>query len=385
MSQRIASLDLIRGVAVLAILLVYIYAFALPHQAYDTPYWLLGAATEADLWVYSSQQLFVNNRFVTLFSLLFGAGLALQMQRMQQDGRNANKLMQRRLVWLLVFGLLHGVFIWFGDILTIYALVGLVIYRWAGKSALWLFKRAAIVYALGCGIMLLMMALLDLAEVTAVAMSDDPWATLQLTGPGLAEQAGVWTGPYIGQIYTQALFFSLSLFTSSFGFAWLVVGMMLCGMGLYHHGFFHRGLSGKRIGLLLVIGLAISLIDLWFNYNAGFLSATSSLSPLPMIAAACMALAYAALIVRWASIGGWLARAFQSAGQLAFTLYLSQSVAMVLLFRWLMPDLWGQLSRLECLAVVAVYSLVQLVFAVVWRKYCGQGPLERLWRWLVTH
>ena len=385
MSQRIASLDLIRGVAVLAILLVNIYAFALPHQAYDTPYWLLGAATEADLWVYSSQQLFVNNRFVTLFSLLFGAGLALQMQRMQQDGRNANKLMQRRLVWLLVFGLLHGVFIWFGDILTIYALVGLVIYRWAGKSALWLFKRAAIVYALGCGIMLLMMALLDLAEVTAVAMSDDPWATLQLTGPGLAEQAGVWAGPYIGQIYTQALFFSLSLFTSSFGFAWLVVGMMLCGMGLYHHGFFHRGLSGKRIGLLLVIGLAISLIDLWFNYNAGFLSATSSLSPLPMIAAACMALAYAALIVRWASIGGWLARAFQSAGQLAFTLYLSQSVAMVLLFRWLMPDLWGQLSRLECLAVVAVYSLVQLVFAVVWRKYCGQGPLERLWRWLVTH
>lgn len=382
MSQRIASLDLIRGVAVLAILLVNIYAFALPHQAYDTPYWLLGAATEADLWVYSLQQLFVNGRFVTLFSLLFGAGLALQMQRMQQDGRDANKLMQRRLVWLLVFGLVHGVFIWFGDILTIYALVGLIIYRWADKPALWLFKRAAIVYALGCGAMLFMMGLLSLVDVP---MSDDPWEALQLTGPGLAEQAGVWTGPYIEQIYTQALFFSLSLFTSSFGFAWLVAGIMLCGMGLYHHGFFQHGLSGKRIALLLVSGLAISLIDLWFNYNAGFLSATSSLSPLPMIAAVCMALAYAALIVRWASIGGWLARVFQSAGQLAFTLYLSQSVAMVLLFRWLVPDLWGQLSRLECLAVVAAYSLVQLVFARVWRKHCGQGPLERLWRWLVAH
>ena len=380
MQDRIASLDLIRGVAVLAILLVNIYAIALPHQAYDTPVWLMGVVNEVDIWVYGLQQLFVNGRFVTLFSVLFGAGLALQTQRMQQDGRDARKLTVRRLRWLLVFGLLHGVFIWYGDILTIYALVGLIMYRWANKPAAWLFKRAFIVYALGC----MAMALLMWATMAMdLPQSEDPWDAVQLSRAGLVEQAQLWTGPYAEQVALQAVFFLVSLAGAAFTFAWMVAGMMFCGMGLYHSGFFQRGLSVSRMLVLFAAGLALAVADLWVKQEAGWVASYSALNPLPFIAAAFMATVYAALMVRWAAIGGWLAQALQSAGQIAFTLYIGQSVAMVLLFRWLVPGLWGQLSRLECLGVVIVYSLIQLVFAVVWRRYCGQGPLERLWRWLV--
>jgi len=380
MQQRIASLDLIRGVAVLAILSVNIYSFALPYQAYDTPLWLIGVVNEVDVWVYAVQQLFVNGRFITLFSVLFGAGLALQMQRMLQDGRDTRKLTLRRLRWLLLFGLVHGVFIWYGDILTIYALVGLIVYRWADKPAAWLFKWAFITYALGCASMALLMWV---TSAMNLPVSEDPWDAIQLTSAGLLEQAELWTGPYGEQVVLQAVFFFVSLAGAAITFAWMAAGMMFCGMGLYHSGFFTRGLSVSRIIVLFAVGLALALADLWLKYDAGWVSASAVLNPLPLIAAAFMAAVYAALMVRWAAIGGWLARALQSAGQMAFTLYISQSVVMGLLFRWLAPDLWGQLTRLECLAVVLVYSLVQVVFAVVWRRHYGQGPLERLWRWLV--
>ena len=380
MQQRIASLDLIRGVAVLAILLVNIYTFALPHQAYETPFWLVGMANEVDVWVYALQQLFVNGRFVTLFSVLFGAGLALQMRRMQEDGRDAQKSTVRRLRWLLVFGLVHGVFIWFGDILTIYALVGLVVYRWADKPAPWLFKRAFIVYAVGCAVMLLLMWF---THAMNLPVSDDPWEAVQLTSSGFKEQVELWTGPYADQLKLQAIFFSVSLLGSAFTFAWMVAGMMFCGMGLYHSGFFQSGLSVGRTSMLFGVGLGLALINVWLQYQSGWVSAFSALNPLPIIAAAFMAAAYAALMVRWAALGGFIAQALKSAGQVAFTLYISQSVVMVLLFRWLAPELWGQLSRLECFGVVAAYSLVQVVFAVLWRRHCGQGPLDRLWRWLV--
>jgi len=380
MQHRIASLDLIRGVAVLAILLVNIYAIALPHQAYDTPLWLIGVVNQVDIWVYAVQQVLVSGRFVTLFSVLFGAGLALQMQRMQRDGRDARKLTVRRLRWLLVFGVLHGVFIWYGDILTIYALVGLIVYRWADKPAAWLLKRAFITYVLGC----IAMALLMWATIAIdLPVTEDPWNAVQLTTAGLVEQAELWTGPYAEQVGLQAIIFFISLAGAAISFAWMVAGMMFCGMGLYHSGFFQRGLTITRMMVLFAVGLTLALGDLWLKYGTGWVASYAVLNPLPYIAAACMAAVYASLMVRWAAIGGWLAQALQSAGQVAFTLYISQSVVMVLLFRWLAPDLWGQLSRLECLAVVLIYSLVQVVFAVVWRRHCGQGPLERLWRWLV--
>jgi uncharacterized protein len=380
MQQRIASLDLIRGVAVLAILLVNIYSFALPYQAYDTPLWLIGVVNEVDVWVYAVQQLFVNGRFITLFSVLFGAGLALQMQRMLQDGRDARKLTLRRLRWLLLFGLVHGVFIWYGDILTIYALVGLIVYRWANKPAAWLFKWAFITYALGCASMALLMWV---TSAMNLPVSEDPWDAIQLTSAGLLEQAELWTGPYAEQVELQALFFFVSVAGAAITFAWMVAGMMFCGMGLYHSGFFQRGLTTSRIVVLFAAGLVLALVDLWIKYDAGWVIHNAVLNPLPYIAASFMAAVYAALMVRWAAVGGWLAGALQSAGQMAFTLYISQSVVMVLLFRWLAPDLWGQLSRLECVAVVLIYSLVQVIFAVAWRRYCGQGPLEGLWRWLV--
>ena len=120
---RLASLDNIRGIAMLGILFMNLLSIAGPFAAYSNPHWH-NQGSFTDTLVFSFQHLFFDTRFMSLFCLLFGAGLALLWDKLQQRGYQPEKIIYRRLRWLLLFGFIHGVFIWFGDILFNYALAG---------------------------------------------------------------------------------------------------------------------------------------------------------------------------------------------------------------------------------------------------------------------
>ena len=132
-SERYDSLDVLRGVAVLGILVMNIYSFGLPAAAYSNPTFYGGQAG-ANLVTWIITHLFFEVKFMTIFSALFGAGLAVMFQRAEERRRPLGVIYYRRIVWLLVFGFLHAYLLWWGDILFSYAFAGLFIYLFRRRS-----------------------------------------------------------------------------------------------------------------------------------------------------------------------------------------------------------------------------------------------------------
>ncbi len=123
--ERLVALDFIRGIAVLGILFANITAYAQPYTAYYWPPAIVGGMTVGDQAVWVFQFVFVDGKFRGLFTLLFGAGMMLFLERARRRGAGTG-LQLRRLAWLLMFGLIHFFLIWRGDILTLYAVWGMV-------------------------------------------------------------------------------------------------------------------------------------------------------------------------------------------------------------------------------------------------------------------
>ena len=126
-AQRITAIDTLRGVAVLGILVMNIYGFAMPLPAYSNPL-VMGGTEWYNLGTWFFTHVFFDQKFMTIFSLLFGGGTVLMWQRAQARGAKFGRIYFRRSFWLLLIGVVHGYLIWFGDILFHYALIGMFIY-----------------------------------------------------------------------------------------------------------------------------------------------------------------------------------------------------------------------------------------------------------------
>ena len=130
-TERITAIDTLRGVAVLGILVMNIYAFAMPFLAYSNPL-TMGGLEWYNLGTWFFTHVFFDQKFMTVFSLLFGGGMVHMWQRAEEKNAKFGRIYYRRQFWLLLIGAFHGYLIWFGDILFHYALMGMFIY-WFGK------------------------------------------------------------------------------------------------------------------------------------------------------------------------------------------------------------------------------------------------------------
>ena len=121
LKNRIHSLDLLRGFAVLGILIMNITSFSQISMAYMNP--TIGAGLEGyNQYFHGFNYIFADTRFMSIFSMLFGAGVVLFTQRIEAKGKRVAALHYKRMFWLLLFGLIHAYFIWVGDILVTYAI-----------------------------------------------------------------------------------------------------------------------------------------------------------------------------------------------------------------------------------------------------------------------
>lgn len=148
--ERNVTLDFVRGVAILGILLLNISAFGLPKAAYLNPAWS-GSASLSDAWTWALLDLLAQVKFLTLFALLFGAGLQLLLPR-------GKRWIQSRLTLLALLGFIHGLFFWDGDILLAYALVGLVSWRMVREAhhVKSLFNTGVVLYLTGIAVLVLL-------------------------------------------------------------------------------------------------------------------------------------------------------------------------------------------------------------------------------------
>ena len=370
--ERNVTLDFVRGVAILGILLLNISAFGLPKAAYLNPAWS-GSASLSDAWTWALLDLLAQVKFLTLFALLFGAGLQLLLPR-------GKRWIQSRLTLLALLGFIHGLFFWDGDILLAYALVGLVSWRMVREAhhVKSLFNTGVVLYLTGIAVLVL----LGMISGTAANRSWAPdAANLQY------EQYWKLHGG-MEAVSNRADMLSDNLLALGAQYGWQLAGMMLMGASLMRSGWLKGQFSlrhYRRTGALLVAaGMAVNLPAIFaqwylawdYRWCAFLLQAPRELSaPLQAIGYAALAWGYWPQLCRFRLVG-----AIACVGRMALTNYLLQTLICTTLFYHL--GLFMRFDRLQLLAFVHPIWAVNLLVSSLWLRRFRQGPVEWLWRQL---
>ncbi|HHM2080272.1 DUF418 domain-containing protein YeiB [Klebsiella pneumoniae] len=370
--ERNVTLDFVRGVAILGILLLNISAFGLPKAAYLNPAWS-GSASLSDAWTWALLDLLAQVKFLTLFALLFGASLQLLLPR-------GKRWIQSRLTLLALLGFIHGLFFWDGDILLAYALVGLVSWRMVREAhhVKSLFNTGVVLYLTGIAVLVL----LGLISGTAANRSWAPdAANLQY------EQYWKLHGG-MEAVSNRADMLSDNLLALGAQYGWQLAGMMLMGAALMRSGWLKGQFSlrhYRRTGALLVAaGMAVNLPAIFaqwylawdYRWCAFLLQAPRELSaPLQAIGYAALAWGYWPQLCRFRLVG-----AIACVGRMALTNYLLQTLICTTLFYHL--GLFMRFDRLQLLAFVPPIWAVNLLVSSLWLRRFRQGPVEWLWRQL---
>ncbi|WP_329601094.1 DUF418 domain-containing protein YeiB [Citrobacter koseri] len=370
--ERNVTLDFIRGVAILGILLLNISAFGLPKAAYLNPAWY-GKITASDAWTWAILDLFAQVKFLTLFALLFGAGLQMLLPR-------GKRWIQSRLTLLVLLGFIHGLLFWDGDILLAYGLVGLICWRLVrdAPSVKSLFNTGILLYLAGIGVLLLLGSIS--ASETSRAWTPDASALLY-------EKYWKINGG-MEAVSNRVDLLSNSLLALGAQYGWQLAGMMLLGAALMRSGWLKGQYSlqhYRRTGVLLVVvGVLINLpaiivqwrLDWVYRWCAFLLQAPRELS------APFQTIGYTALMLGfWPQLSRFkLVIAIACVGRMALSNYLLQTLICTTLFYQF--GLFMKFDRLTLLIFVIPVWLANLLFSWIWLRFYRQGPVEWLWRQL---
>lgn len=386
LNDRYHSLDLIRGIAVAGILIMNIYAFANIFAYYVSPY-ALGEPSTANLMTWVLTHIFADQKFYSLFSMLFGAGIMLMAQRAKASGMSPAWLHYKRMFWLLVFGVIHAIFIWYGDILVAYGIAGL----WAFLFALTTSGKTKIL--VGSIFILVMILLMASFALFADQMPEADLAEMiemfQPTQAVIDRESAPYITSYAAQTEHRTDFFLANLPMAAFVFGlFRIGGSILLGMGLYQLGVLTAEKSRSfYIKLMLfgfIIGFGLIAYDTYnlLNTQFEFVATMFSFMSLNSLAAVFVALGYIALFCLWVKSDKFLGfrKRLEAVGRMAFTNYISQSLICTLLFYSHGLGLFAQLERYQLMLVVAVIFIAQLIWSPWWLARFKFGPLEWLWR-----
>lgn len=394
--QRLVALDLIRGVAVLGILAINIAGFAGPMIAATTPN-LPHPVSPLDETAYALALLFFEGKMRGLFSMLFGAGLVLFSERADAAGRDGDQLQVRRLFWLMAIGFAHYILLWWGDILFVYAVCGLLALTLRHVSTR-LVMTGALAFYLGWHIWSLIELLPGLAAEQALSSGHasaaqrafiDTWRSgvLDWAAQEGRESHLSFLGHALAKLSEQPLW-QIDMLSGIFG---ETLPLMALGMACYRLGVFSGAI---RPGTLLRWGMGLTVSGLgltalfiawaWPHHFPPFAMhvALDSGLAIPHLLAT---LGYGALLLR---IAPWLAGTalgarLIAAGRTAFSNYLATSLIMTMLFQNWGLGLFGQVGpAAQWLLVIATWAIM-LTWSMVWLRYYRRGPLEWAWRSLV--
>ena len=392
-SGRIQAIDVLRGIALLGIVVVNASIFGRPLAE------LVGGGFDAELLTDRLTRLFVvvvaEFKFVSLFSLLFGFGLAMQRQRRLAAGRSFAWFGVRRMVILGIFGMIHAIAIWYGDILFIYAGIGLLLLPLLQLGATTRLVLGVIAIAWSTlaiaalnGLTLAMQVPPDPSTVDTSLRGWDAVfsASFDPAHPNwvAAETAALASGPFLDATLFRSLAWSFSLFFTAFSFGWHMLGMALIGTWMHEVGLFgsdavdrQRRLAVSTFPLGCLLSIACGTIFWWASGTAIGVVAQS----VQMISAALMAVGGAMLITRLVEAGRVPgARILASIGRMSLTAYLLESVIFTAITVHWGLGWFGQLSVAQLVGLAFVVYALVAVFCVVWIARFRMGPMEWLWR-----
>jgi len=402
--RRIESIDVVRGFALLGILVVNSLFFSMPlAEALSTP--REGVDGELDGIAWWIVSVLFQYKFISLFSMLFGVGAAIQFERARSANRSFNAFFSRRLLVLFFFGAIHALCLWYGDILALYAVIGLALLILCRLSTgvlvlvgLGLLTFAAIVGGgLGALAGLDPPPTLPTPEEAAALVPPDGWLQ-SMNAAQWSPMDGTWwaaerrayaEGPYVDLFFFRMVSWIFSILMATFHIGWHIMAMFAFGVALYRSGFF--GAEGDRIRRLAILGalpagllLEVSGAVITMRWSTELPVLQGLTTAIHEYGGFLMALGYAGIVttlVRAGFLGG-LGRLIASTGRMALTVYLAETLVMTSIFYHYGGALFGEVGRFWLLLIALGVWAVLAVFSASWLKAYRQGPVEWLWRTL---
>ncbi|MDM5231875.1 DUF418 domain-containing protein [Lysinibacillus pakistanensis] len=370
LQERIATLDILRGISLLGILLVNMFAFYLPMPYIDLASWF---TTPSDIVWQQNLDIYVQSSFYPLFAMLFGYGLAMQWQKALSRQQNFYKIGLRRLIVLFVFGLLHALLIWWGDILMMYAFCGVFLLLLLRLQSVWLVTISAIIFGVFQAFMLLVVGFIhfdtkvdEYLDITSVEKAITAYGT------------GNWADAFMQRLTDLSIQMSIGMwFVSLF----TILPYMLLGAAASKWRLVERARELKWLWIALaigglVIGIFVKSLPVMFTrtYLFDYLKV--------YIGGPILSIGYIGLIVLLCllPVVPKLLSPFAKIGRMSLTMYILQSIIGTILFYQFGFGWYGKVSVATGVFIALGIIIVQMILAEIWLTKWRQGPLEAIWR-----
>ncbi|WP_169750807.1 DUF418 domain-containing protein [Spirosoma radiotolerans] len=412
-ADRIQTIDLIRGMALLGILMMNIPGFGFLGSGFNA---ILRNPTGPDFYTFAIVGTAFEGTMRGLFSMLFGAGMVLftQNKRELENGPTVAEYYYRRLLWLVLFGVINAyVLLWRGDILFFYGLCGMLLYPFRQTKAVWLIGLAVVCMGInsirpelwysnlrGNRAGYLEAVNLEKAHKKPTEKQKEAKAAWEKFEKNFApnpkkdaKERKEMRSDY-GTVFAHLLpeNSNSETFYTYYG-SWDMLLMMFIGMALLQWGFFSNKLPTSTYAVTLLVGYGLGLPISWFYavvsqidwvQHTGQMVDNYRTLPFQLydIRRVLLALGHASLLllVYRSQVVPWLMRALTAVGQMAFTNYLMQSIICTLFFHGYGLGYYGKLAHYELYYVVVGVWIFQLIVSPIWLQYFLFGPFEWLWR-----
>jgi uncharacterized protein len=414
-AERIKTVDMIRGFALLGILLMNIMGFGINWDMWSNI--INGPHNTKDFFTFATIETFFDGTMRGLFSMLFGAGMVLFTLNKHEvpGGPSVTEYYYRRLLWLVLFGMFNAfILLWFGDILYFYGMCGMVLYVFRKTNPKWLLvlgficlsvtmlkqqlqwnetreKRKAYVEAVK-------------AEKEKKTLTDEQvaaraeWQKMEkrtkpdttFTNRNLRKMRSGYTTVYQYWLPMNVEGEVWGLYHQWF---WDGLTMMFFGMALFGLGFFSNRLRTSTYVMCLLIGYGIGIPLGWFAFKEGLLVMVTDFNHyvdsyrmnhqlLYDFRRGLLSLGHASLLllIFRSRLVPWLMKALSNVGQMAFTNYLMQSIICTWFFYGYGFGYYNKFAFHQLYYFVFCVWIVQLIYSSIWLHYFRFGPFEWLWR-----
>jgi len=384
-SERIVVLDILRGFAILGILIMNVQSFSMISAAYTNPL-AYGDLIGSNKIVHYLSHIFADKKFMTLFAMLFGAGIILFSSRAELKQISTASLHYRRTFGLIFIGLLHAYLLWYGDILVTYGICALFVFLFRKVNPKWLLINGFILFGLASIIYLFFGLTIPYWNAELLAASKLKWLpNIAMVSSEVAAYQGGWLDQMLFRV-PMAKFMETQLLLMNT--LWRTMGIMLMGMALYKWGVLTAQRSKKFYlnGMIIGFGIGIPIIiyGIIQNFAAGWSFEYSMFlgSQFNYWASLLVSFGFISMVMTIHINGVFtkLQKYLADVGKLAFTNYLLQTIICTTIFYGHGFGLFGTVERSMAILIVFAIWIVQLFGSHFYLRYFRYGPFEWIWR-----
>ena len=371
--DRIEGIDILRGFALMGILLVNILGFNASFFNFGGFY-----SSLPDAFQQSFYNIFISlsaDKFIFLFSFLFGYGIWMQYEKFRDQSQLFRRFFSRRMSLLAVFGLAHVILLWAGDILIIYAITGFIMLSLYRLSTRWLIPLALFFYFF-ISIWLLADVWIDLPN----AMSSTCTECLDTAKRIYSD------GNYVQVLALRLHEYYAFRNINAFYYLPKVVGIVIMGFVASGNDLYHLIIKNRKSSFGVLVLLTILSIIIYFGYEKIVDFSSPIANALYMFGYEVMNLFIAStyiFIILLISSFQTVSKALKPVafmGRMSLTNYLMQSLIMAVLFYGWGFGLFGQTNIVMLVCIAFGIFILQVIWSVLWFRSKKQGPLEKLWR-----